>query len=50
MKLTESEKLEGIGEVTEQQIDVIKTEEHEKDEFIGLKDDEEVKVYELQYR
>ncbi|WP_180810059.1 hypothetical protein [Staphylococcus sp. 17KM0847] len=50
MKLTESEKFEGIGEVTEQQINAIKTEEHEKDEFIGLKADEEVKVYELQYR
>lgn len=47
MTLNEIEKLEGIGNVAESEINAIKTEEHEKDEFIGLKADKEVEVNEL---
>lgn len=47
MKLNEIEKVEGIGNVTEAEINAIKTEEHKKDEFIGLKADEEVEIHEL---
>lgn len=47
MKLSETEKLEGIGEVTKEDIKQIELQENKIDEFIGFECDEEVEQDEL---
>ncbi|MEJ7540409.1 MULTISPECIES: hypothetical protein [Staphylococcus intermedius group] len=39
MNLNGTEKLEGIGDVSEKEIENIELQNHEKDEFIGLEAD-----------
>lgn len=39
MTLNETEKLEGIGDVAQKQIEQIELENHKKDEFVGLQAD-----------